>query len=544
MGHYQISSPLPQTHFLSIRWVTKIEKSSKTMLHVPLWRPGRYEMQNFPKNIRDFEVKDQEGQKRNVKKVGRGSWEVDSEGTEMLEVTYQYYAIQYDAGGVYADALVMYATPGNCFVYHEKALQEPQTLEIMVPAHFSIACSLTQNAQGIYEAEDYHELADSPFLASPTLQSISLPFKNRKLILWFQGEFNFSSQSEIISRDFVAFAQIQCDIFGDFPVKSDYHFIYIMHPYSFHHGVEHKENTVIALGPDVDFSRRAFYREFLGISCHELFHLWNVKRIRPRAMWPYHYQQENFSTLGWVYEGITTYFGDLLCYESGSYTEEEWYLVLSGHLKKHLYNPGRYHYSVAESSWDTWLDGYTKGIPARKVSIYTEGFWAACILDYLIQNKFERKRSIKDFMRRLYEETSLKQTGYDESLISNLLYTEFEIDADSFFRIYIHGKGEIENLLPEVFEFFDWQLSLSFPHEYFHQTGFLESNSQIQEIWPGSPAETYGLDVSYQIQTIENLENEVIVIQKNSSGQEKEIRIPKLSEGLFFPEIRIQKKED
>ena len=29
--------------------------------------------------------------------------------------------------------------------------------------------------------------------------------------------------------------------------------------------------------------------------------------------------------------------------------------------------------SVAASSFDLWLDGYEKGVPGRKVSIYNEG---------------------------------------------------------------------------------------------------------------------------------------------------------------------------
>ena len=68
--------------------------------------------------------------------------------------------------------------------------------------------------------------------------------------------------------------------------------------------------TVITLGP----SHQVFkdlYKELLGVSSHELYHVWNVKSIRPTDMLPYNFSHENYSELGYVYEGVTTYMGDL-----------------------------------------------------------------------------------------------------------------------------------------------------------------------------------------------------------------------------------------
>ena len=52
------------------------------------------------------------------------------------------------------------------------------------------------------------------------------------------------------------------------------------------------------------------YTDFIGVASHELFHAWNVKTIRPVELMPCDYTTENYSRLGFVYEGVTTYYGD------------------------------------------------------------------------------------------------------------------------------------------------------------------------------------------------------------------------------------------
>src|SRR5690554_7327498 len=55
------------------------------------------------------------------------------------------------------------------------------------------------------------------------------------------------------------------------------------------------------------FRSEELYKELLGVSSHELYHTWNVKSIRPEEMVPYDFKQENYSELGYIAEGVTTY---------------------------------------------------------------------------------------------------------------------------------------------------------------------------------------------------------------------------------------------
>ena len=144
------------------------------------------------------------------------------------------------------------------------------------------------------------------------------------------------------------------------------------------------------------------YNELLGISSHELYHVWNVKNIRPKTMSPYDFSKENYTHMGYVTEGVTTYMGDRILYESGVFSLEQYFLELEKLFQGHFHNDGRNHYPVSESSWDTWLDGYTGGIPGRKVSIYVEGALIALICDAKIRKETNHKSSLHDVLRSLY----------------------------------------------------------------------------------------------------------------------------------------------
>lgn len=174
------------------------------------------------------------------------------------------------------------------------------------------------------------------------------------------------------------------ELFGSFP-SSAYHFIFQILPHRFYHGVEHTESTVIALGPAYMLMEGDTYNDFLGISCHELFHAWNIKAIRPAEMLPYDFTKENYSRLGFVTEGVTTYYGDYLLFRSSVWGEEDFWPAFNERMDHHFESHARYFQPVSEASFDSWLDGYVLGAPHRKTSIYHEGCLLAFVTDIFIR---------------------------------------------------------------------------------------------------------------------------------------------------------------
>lgn len=106
---YQISPHPFENHYLVVECRFKAA-ATKTKLQLPAWRPGRYQIQNFAKNIRSFHASDSETKLKFVKK-NKDLWEVSTPVGSMVSVRYEYYAFQADAGGSFSNHEILYINP-------------------------------------------------------------------------------------------------------------------------------------------------------------------------------------------------------------------------------------------------------------------------------------------------------------------------------------------------------------------------------------------------------------------------------------------------
>jgi predicted metalloprotease with PDZ domain len=66
---YKIYSKNKASHYIDIECSIEKISSQEVELQLPTWRPGRYELQNFAKNIQSFEVFDENNQKLKASKI-------------------------------------------------------------------------------------------------------------------------------------------------------------------------------------------------------------------------------------------------------------------------------------------------------------------------------------------------------------------------------------------------------------------------------------------------------------------------------------------
>jgi predicted metalloprotease with PDZ domain len=236
------------------------------------------------------------------------------------------------------------------------------------------------------------------------------------------------------------------------------------------------------------------YENFTGISCHELFHAWNVLKIRPEELMPYDFSKENYFRTGYVMEGVTTYYGDLLLARAGVYTIDQYFKELSALFQKHFESFGNYTFSLADSSFDLWVDGYVPGIPNRKVSIYVKGAVVALILDLEIRRLTKNKNSMDDLMRLLWEDFGKKGTGYSENEYREAAEKIAGQSLEDYFSECIYGTTSLEETLNNALQFIGCELeaspSSSVTENYF---GFRfcvkDERSIVEMIEPNSPAD-------------------------------------------------------
>lgn len=452
--HYHISVTDPASHFLTITYTIPEITTDRIEIQLPAWRPGRYEIQNFAKNIQFIEAISKTGRKLLLTKVTKDRWQIKTEGETDIQVCYHYYASIQNAGSSYVDGDLWYLNFINFCMYTEGRISEPYEVHLDLPDGFEIACGLPGSGVNTLHAKDFYHLVDSPLLASKSLQKCSYAVGEVQFTIWMHG--NLSPNWKRIQRDFRKFSREQIATMGAFP-EPEYHFLNLILPTAFYHGVEHRNSTMVVLGPDDE--GEGLYTDLLGVSSHELFHAWNIIRIRPKALLPYDFTRENYFETCFVAEGCTTYYGDLFLKRSGVFNQEAYLKEVQVYMKRHFEHSALAKQSLTDSSWDLWLDGYEKGIPDRKVSVYHKGALVAMMLDLYIRKKTGHEQSLDDVMRLLWLRFGEPFVGYT---LQDYMDIAEEVAGESlewYWQECIWGHDALDFRLNETLAFVGLQMT-------------------------------------------------------------------------------------
>lgn len=546
---YTISYSNPLTHLVAIEIFIPVIETEYLDLQLPAWRPGRYELQNYAANIKGFQAFDPQERALSFYKTSRNCWRIENKKKSSVKIRYQYYAYQMDAGGCWLDEKQLYLNFICCLMYEPFRINEACTVTLLLPAEYKIACGLPKENH-VLKAENFYHLVDSPMIASASLTHFSFVCNNIPFHIWIQGE-NYVSE-EKIKQDFFQYTEAQLQLMEDFPEK-EYHYLFQFLPYRHYHGVEHRNSTVITLGPSEAIPEKG-YSDLIGISSHELFHAWNIIKIRPKEMMPYDFTKENYFTTGFVAEGFTTYYGDLFLVRSGVISMDEYFAELTMSLKRHFDHFGNYHLSLAESSIDLWVDGYSAGIPDRKVSIYVKGCIVALLLDLEIRSQTHHTKSLDDLMRMLWNEFGKKAIGY--SFLDIIRLTE-EITGASlrdFFEECVLGRTDLKQRLSKALKIVGCELSENKSEkinerDYGFRTQVKNHRLLVESIAPESPA-SYVLSKDDEIVAINGQplpadldqwfpELDMITLTVNRWGRVVEATIATKKEISYFPVYTI-----
>lgn len=510
---YSFSAKNRGSKFLEIEFTIDNIKDEFIEVQLPAWRPGRYELANFAKNIQKFEVRSLNNKELPFEKVTKDKWRIKAGKSNKIKINYNYYSNELNAGSTWVDEHQIYVNPVNCCLYVVGRENDPIRLFFTNSEHKQVASSLQKIGEH-FVAENFDELADSPFILSDSLQHKTYEVNDTKFHIWFQGECKPAWKK--IIKDFKAFTKTQLNVFGSFPFE-EFHFLFQILPYQAYHGVEHKKSTVISFGPGYSVFEGTNYEEFLGVSSHELFHAWNVKTIRPSDMVPYDFSKENYTQMGYLTEGVTTYYGDLMLRRSKVFNNDQFVKQINKTLDRHFFNYGVENLSVSESSFDTWLDGYSRGIPNRKGSIYTEGSLLALATDLTIRNKTKSKKSLDHVMSNLYHNYALKGKGITEKNYKKEIEKVAGENISELWDNYFKGSGNYFTLLKKVLKPFDINLTKEANPKYLaaHYGIYTEpGTSKVLFVAPKSPGNKAGLNPGDEIISING-----ISLQKGNANE-------------------------
>jgi predicted metalloprotease with PDZ domain len=500
--HYRLQFLAPYEQWIDVEIDAKLETGT-SVFRLPFWRPGRYEQQAYARLITDLEAETPSGKKLPLLKVDSHSWQVELAEAGPIRLRYRFYANQTDAGSSFADDQGIYVNGINLFLFQPGKEDSPCTLELDLPAKYEIAGGLPASVAGVYQFADFHQLVDTPFFAGPDLIHHTFDLAGIPTHLWFQGYCR--PDLERMEHDFRAYSQAQLELYGEFPV-SEYHYLFLMLPNQYRHGVEHHNSTVISMGPGYRLMEPNFYKSFLEISSHELFHTWNVKALRPEDMFPYDYSQANYSRLHYVTEGVTTYYGDLMLWKGKVWSLDQWIHSINGELRTHYAKGGKDFISLEDASFDSWVNGYhNDGAPNRKISFYTKGYLVAMLLDFTIRKSSEQQYSLDDLMYRMYQQVAKQGRGYTREDFQGIAEELCGHSLADFFAQYISGLAPLDPILKELGEYVGLQMAqMSPPMAAVARWGIQFRAAEggaclVENIFPDSPAFARGLSIGDEV---------------------------------------------
>jgi predicted metalloprotease with PDZ domain len=184
----------------------------------------------------------------------------------------------------------------------------------------------------------------------------------------------------------------------------------------------------------------------LSLLCHEFFHVWNIKRIRPLELGPFNYNEENLTRMLWLVEGATSYYDDLLTYRCGFYTKADYFKVLSkDHLTPFFRIPGRNEASIKDNSWQAWVKLYLPHDDSlnRNVSYYLHGGLVFLCLDLHIIAASKGAKRFDDGFRALWKMYQDRpQEGITEEEFMTAVEGATGVKIREKLLLWLNGKGD------------------------------------------------------------------------------------------------------
>jgi predicted metalloprotease with PDZ domain len=375
--------------------------SAPVILSLPAWTPGAYEISNFARWVTMFEPT-ADGKPLSWDKLDYDTWRIRPDGAKSIRVGFRYVADTLDNAMAWTKPDFLLFNGTNVFLYPEgQSLDFSATVTVHTETDWHVASGMPAAAQArTFTSANYHDLVDMPFfLGRFDLDSARIANRWVRLATYPAGTISAQVRS-------TAWEQLkrvippETAVFGEVPWETYTVMEIVDSSYAGASGLEHQNSHVDVLAPSYVGS------EFQpSLYAHEIFHSWNVKRLRPAEMWPYQYARPQPTPWLWVSEGITDYYADLAEVRGGVVDERGFYNLTSEKISEVL---NAVPISLEDASLNTWVHP----IDGTEYIYYPKGSLAGFILDVLIRDASDNKHSLDDVMRGLYQSDYKRGRGF------------------------------------------------------------------------------------------------------------------------------------
>lgn len=439
---YFIAMDEPHTHYFDVEiHIDQWDKDHLTA-KLPVWTPGSYLVREFARKIDSFTAHTADGTPLKSEKTRKNNWLVQTKGVKTLVLKYRVYAFEFSVRTSFIDADHATINAASVFMFVENMQNQNTTLHIKPYKDWKkISTSLNPvlpNDPFTLQIPNYDIFVDSPIEIgnheTHAFEASGVPHE-----LAIIGSSNCNTQQMIADIQKIVAEEVA--VFGEHPCQR-----YVIFNYNtdgMYGGLEHLSSCALTY-PRWDYAANKYGR-WQGLMSHEYFHLWNVKRLRPKELGPFDYENENYTHLLWLAEGTTSYYDDLILRRNGLLSIESYLGIVAGNVSDLENKPGDKVQSVAESSWDAWIKYYRadENFDNISMSYYMKGAVITNLLDLEILQSTKGKKDFDDVLRYLYDEYYKKQgRGITDQELQSAVEKIANKSLDTFFAKYIFGTEQ------------------------------------------------------------------------------------------------------
>lgn len=440
---FKVSFSEPQAHYADVEM--KVSGNRKEFLDVkmPVWAPGSYLVREFSKNVEGFSAKGGDNASLPAEKINKNTWRIATGKKDQVVISYKVYAFEVSVRTSFIDESHAFLSPTGIFMYVDGLIRQPAIVSIVPHKNWKKISTGLEPVKGklnTYLASDFDVLYDSPIeVGNQDIFEFEAAGVKHEVAMYGGGNYNKTR----LQADMARIVEEETAIFKENPNK---HYVFIVHNYQTGGGgLEHLNSTVLGASR-LSYDTDKGYKGFLGLVAHEYFHLWNVKRLRPQALGPFDYSNENYTRDLWVAEGFTAYYDNLMLRRSSFYSPEKYLEVLCDDISIVQNQPGSRIQPVSESSFDAWIKYYRPNENSKNsvISYYNKGALLGAILDLEILNATKGAKGLDDVMKAMYDEYYKKQKrGYTSEEFKAMAEKISGLSLDNFYRDYVNGTAPL-----------------------------------------------------------------------------------------------------
>ncbi len=390
-----------QTQSLAVTTRFQVAGTTPVLLSLPSWTPGAYEVSNFARRVSNFEVT-QAGAPLAWDKTDPDTWRIRPRGRGQVTITFDFQADQLDNAMAWSRPDFLMVNGTNVFLYPQgRSRLFPAKVSVVTETGWRVATGMTPEAGGhTWRAGNYHDLVDMPFFIGQfDLDSTKVAGKWIRLASYPAGVLAGEHRAEFWSQ-LEKYLPVEIAVFQVAPYDPYTNLLIFEEDFGGGSALEHQNShvgiyTPLLIGNPV----------LPSITAHEIFHLWNVKRLRPAALVPYAYDRWMPTPWLWVSEGITDYYADLALMRAGVIDSAEFLALTAGKMQEVADVPV---VSLEDASLTAWISP-TDGTASI---YYPKGSLAGMLLDIEIRAASDNRRSLDNVMRGLYRSTYEKGRGF------------------------------------------------------------------------------------------------------------------------------------